>query len=677
MTQPYRDNGIISQRKNWRSRKLHQAVWVIGCVAVLSVAAVFLIPLASDRAAPAPPGSAVAKIHGSALVLGHPPARICQSPPVSPYSHHYAGSSDAEIAYTSGAAGLPTYGSAGTDFPRAKHGFIIPTGGADGSSTSNDSVIWAKGGTIANAVYWFTPGIHHGSYQIHGNDNDAFVGAPGAVISGSHKGGGIVGSGTGVTVEYLTLSDIGGHVDGAGWAALNSDLSADWKMEDLVVKGTGDAAINIGPHNLVKNNCLTHNGQAGIIGYNGYGSVIKNNEVSFNDPLKGGDVDYGSSPIECGCAGGIKLLQETNDRISGNYIHGNGDAGIWLDTNNAGITIMDNYISDNPSTGITYEASYDGLIQGNLFADNSIASNANVQKYGYPAGAIYVANSGSLPASTGLKVTPYCVTERTCPASTPVACNASTSCQKQFQIIHNTFVNNWDGVIIYTNDTRNVAYCPSGTPPPGSCAEKAPVDHEGTLVGGTIWGGNKVDPEGIVPCYNAQGAAAGGSPNYWEACIWTTMGIRVANNIFSLNPATVDSKIVAESPPCTIANKCGISGLFAFDGGCCATGNYNPGNGYHPPGCPSESNPPFTCGRSQDADISYDWGNKFYHNSYYGPWRFWAWEQSNLSLPYSWAMWTGLLSRCVDSSATCDSNFGQDKGSTITSSGGPAWDFTG
>jgi parallel beta-helix repeat protein len=184
------------------------------------------------------------------------------------------------------------------------------------------------------------------------SNHDAFVGAPGAVIDGSQTGGGILGGGTPVTVQYLTLHHIGIPVDGQGWAALNSGLDPDWTMIDDTITGTGDAAINTGSRNVVENDCLSGNGQAGVIGYGAYGSVFENNEVAFNDPVNGGKIDYDNSPIGCGCAGGIKLLNDTNDVISGNYVHDNGDSGIWLDTNNAGITVAGNYVSGNYSHGI-------------------------------------------------------------------------------------------------------------------------------------------------------------------------------------------------------------------------------------------------------------------------------------------------------------------------------------
>jgi hypothetical protein len=118
------------------------------------------------------------------------------------------------------------------------------------------------------------------------------------------------------------------------------------------------------------------------------------------------------------------------------------------------------------------------------------------------------------------------------------------------------------------------------------------------------------------------------------------------------------------SPACTVANLCGISGLYAFDGGCCETGNFNPGDGYQPAGCPSGANPPFVCRQSQDADISYNWGNKFRNNSYSGPWHFWAWDQSDQNLPYDWARWTGPLQKCGTGDSNCGGAFGQDQGST-------------
>jgi parallel beta-helix repeat protein len=597
--------------------------------------------------------------------------------PTSPWNYSYTGTSTALVAYSSGTAGLPTFGAPGTDFPNASHGYIVPTGGAAGSSTSNDSAIWSNSGTIANAVYWFAPGTHYGSHQIFASDSDAFVGAPGAVINGSQQGGGILGNGANVTIQYLTLQKIGIPVDGQGWAALNSNLSSGWVMTDDTVTGTGDAGINTGSLNVVKNDCLTNNGQAGVIGYGGYGSVIENNEVSFNDPLTGGKIDYPNSPIGCGCAGGIKILNDTNDTISGNYVHDNGDAGIWLDTNNAGITLTSNYVSNNVAHGIFYEASYDGLINNNLLVDNSLASNSLVAQYHNLAAALYIANSGSVPTSTGLSATPYCVSYKTCPATVQPTCAGSTLCQTEFDVTNNTFVNNWDAVNIYTDDTRNVAYCPSGTPAPGQCAETTPSGHVGTDVGGSIWGSNTQDPQGIVPCYNAQGSAQNSSPNYWLACVWPDMGIKVTGNVLSTNPATINAKIAAGSPQCTTANLCGFNGLYAFDGGCCEAGNYNPGNGYQPSGCPSGGNPPFVCRQSQNLGISYDWGNSYANNSYYGPWSFWAWDQSDQNLPYSWSMWTGPLARCPDGNSNCANNFGQDAGSTLAASGGPGWNFTG
>jgi hypothetical protein len=64
--------------------------------------------------------------------LGEPPATLCSSMPSSPYSYSYTGGSDTLVSYASGTAGLPTFGAAGTNFPDASQGFIVPVGGAGG-----------------------------------------------------------------------------------------------------------------------------------------------------------------------------------------------------------------------------------------------------------------------------------------------------------------------------------------------------------------------------------------------------------------------------------------------------------------------------------------------------------------------------------------------------------------
>ncbi len=95
------------------------------------------------------------------------------------------------------------------------------------------------------------------------------------------------------------------------------------------------------------------------------------------------------------------------------------------------------------------------------------------------------------------------------------------------------------------------------------------------------------------------------------------------------------------------------------------------------------ANPPLACGQSQDGEISYDWGNQFSDNSYYGPRNFWAGTSPTRTRRARRArgrMFTEPLSQCSISNSDCDSrsDFGQeDQGSTIAISIGPRWNFTG
>ena len=89
------------------------------------------------------------------------PAGQCAARQVlhSPFNYDGAAGS-----YSSGRAGLPTYGKPGSDFPNATAGVILPAG------TNSYASFQLK----PNTVYYLLPGVHIGSLQA--DENDAFVG---------------------------------------------------------------------------------------------------------------------------------------------------------------------------------------------------------------------------------------------------------------------------------------------------------------------------------------------------------------------------------------------------------------------------------------------------------------------------------------------------------------------
>lgn len=582
-------------------------------------------------------------------------------------------SGDALVGFTSAEyAGLPTFGAPGTDFPTATSGYIVPDGGTAGSGEDNGTTMGYY--PAANTVYWFAPGTHYfPSGQMLAGTGAVLVGGPGAVVNG----GGINGTAGGVIVEYLTVQDLSGTTSGSGQGFVNNSLEPNWTIEHDTIEDGSNAGVNVGSNDTVEYDCIYNNGEAGVVGYGGYDDTISYNEVSGNDPSQ---VDYPGSPVQCGCGGGIKMLESTDVTISGNYVHGNGDPGLWLDTDNAGTTITDNYISDNYSEGIFYETSYDGLIENNTLVDNSWGGGGvGGTTYGNVTGAIYVSESGSPPA--GYTVTPWCAMTGACPPDTQVTCAGSTACQSTFVITQNTFVNNWGGVIIYEDSGRNSAYCPSGSPSPGDCPSSDPSalsdsllnGHGGTLVGPASSIVSSGDPWGAIACYNAQDAGPGGSPDYADLCQWLASNVSVTDNVFSINPATINANLASGEPQCTVADKCGFAGLFAFDAG----------GTYQPSGCPGGGNAAYQCEDSASVNISYDQGNVLSDNEYYGPWQFWDFSQSNLANPVSWSTWArggkrGGASRvrCSDRNiGRCAVPFGQDRGSSLLPNGGPWWGF--
>jgi hypothetical protein len=503
-------------------------------------------------------------------------------------------------------------------YTSAPAGAVTIPAGNDSSIYNNDA------GTAPNTTYWFASGVHTigtglGN-EIQAQDGDIFIGAPGAVINGQDDNGVAFdasapgGPSSGVTVEYLTIENFVTGSGGDGEAAVNHDQGNNWTIKYDTVEDNKGVGITMGSNNVVEYNCIYDNDQTGVQSYLNSNLTISNNEVSYNDSQ--GEFDQANSPVQCGCAGGIKFLETNGAQITDNYVHDNGDVGIWLDTDNTGINIQGNYISKNYNEGIIYEISYNGQILDNTLVENALpGGQLSGTKYGNVMGAIFISQSGSDP-------------------------RAGSAYGSVFLVSGNDLINNWDGIIVYDNSGRVCGT--SGV----AC----------TLVAPSLWGW-----ETTSTCSANFNAANGGNPDYWDLCRWKTENVHVTDNAFSINPATIDAAVPSGTAQCTTADYCGTNGLYAF----------NAGGSYHPSGCPSGNTPPFACQTSESVNVSYNWGNSFSDNTYYGPWQFWAFNQGDTD---SWSKWTGPLSQCTSGQYSCAGGFGQDSGSTYASTGGPWWD---
>jgi len=578
-------------------------------------------------------------------------ARICGQPVLnSPF--HYAGPAG---AYRSGTAGLPTYGSPGSDFPHDTAGVVLPPG-SHGYMSYDLS---------PDTVYYLLPGEHVGFFQA--DTNDAFVGglADGkrTVLSGNYSGLHVAidsnfsnGNQSGVTIEYLTIEKFQPNGDAA---AINQGSNTNWTVQyNTITLNVPGAGLIAGADNTLKHNCLTLNGQYGFqssdVGTWGndsltggpYNVTVADNEISYNDTCdfegtfsnqalgwsKHNPVPARYQNPHCGAVsgdgnqGGFKLWATNGVTIEGNYIHNNWGPGIWADTDNANTTYVGNTITDNDGQAIIEEISYNFSIVNNYLAGNGWA--VGLSNPGFPTPAIYISESGSDTAFGGI------------PACREPSCARQGAYQDRSVIGHNILVDNGGSVLLWQNSDR---FC-SGQ-----------FDNVCTLVAGGRSGpftmtGCKANIRSAATDTTAFLARRTGSPSldWWNGCLWKTENVSVTSNTVYFNPADITGCGQATWPDC------GAGGMFS---------EYGISAPYDSPG-----------GWVIASQLTFFQGNAWAGNVYYGPSAFYAWNQGNGDNPVSWSAWTGHISggdKCGSAgehqSGACSGPFGQDSGSTYRS----------
>jgi hypothetical protein len=566
----------------------------------------------------------------------------------SPYSYHGAAGS-----YSSGAAGLPTYGAPGTDFPEDKAGVVLPAGIHSYPAYE----------LRPNTVYYLLPGEHIGALQA--DADDAFVGGffqgVATVLNGDYSGphwaidsNSSNGDQPGVTIEYLMIEKYQPD-DDAG--AINQDSNTGWTIQyNTITLNVPGAGVVLGTDNVLKDNCITLNGQYGFTSTvnnpfkvnrltgGPYNVTVTGNEISYNDTcdfeglLENPAIGWSKhNPVpvryrnpECGTVvpdgdeGGFKLWQTDGVTIRNNYIHNNWGPGGWADTDNANTTFTGNTITNNDDPAIIEEISYNFAITDNYIADNGwIGGLGNP---GFPTPAIYISESGSDTTFGGV------------PACPQELCPDQGSYIARSLIQDNTIIDSSGSVFLWQSSDR---YCSDG------------FDFACTLVDGGPSG-----PFRIAACKaNLPRASVNtaiyavrvtGSPaeDWWNGCLWRTENVSITHNVIDFNPAAI--------PYCNHPDwpACGAGGIFSLYGS--------------PPG-----NKPGWVIPTQLTFFQHDsWSD----NTYNGPSTFYAWNQGNGDNPVSWAAWTGSVSRgdkCSSlgerSSGYCTGPFGEDAGSTYRS----------
>lgn len=357
-----------------------------------------------------------------------------------------------------------------------------------------------------NTVYWFAPGTH----TVTGRDffaragaGSTYLGAPGAVLEGLKQiPFAFVGGAAGVRVQHLTIRNFGVEGGNKNVAAVNRDGGDGWIVRGNTITQNAGAGVRAGSNSVTADNCLSDNGQLGLMSYDGDAGVF-NISVTGNEIVGNNRDDWSRREPGCGCAAGAKFWNTENAKVEGNYVHSNRATGLWADTNNRGFRFANNYISDNDSFGIMYEISYNAQIVDNVLERNGLVRGPTDPAF--PTSAIYISESGSDP-------------------------RVSTAYSSVFMIERNYMANNWSGVTLWEDSAR---FCSSPANPSKSYC---------TLV----------NPRAnLNACRNA-------SPNSaiaWD-CRWRTQRVRVVDNVFISQQSVL-------GPQCTPARGCGFNAVMA------------------------------------------------------------------------------------------------------------------
>jgi len=483
----------------------------------------------------------------------------------------------------------------------APAGSIVVPAGDNSALTPNYA---NPGFSVGNKTVWFAPGVHTlGSdmyAQIQAGDNDVYIGAPGAIISGQKANqSAFTGTASNVTIEYLTIQDFASN---EGQMVVNHDGGRGWTVKfDTIKDNTGGAGVGLGTDSVVSTNCLTNNGEYGFSSLCGTDDcdaltggashvTLTGNEISLNDSAGEYDQPGGT---DCGCSGGGKLWHVNGATITGNYVHDNGQVGIWADTDNTNLLIADNTIANNYAEGIIVEISYNFAITNNVLSHNAWA--AGPQLGGFPDSAIYISESGGDSRIPG-------------------------DYSGQASIRGNTLTDNWGGVVVWENSDR---HCSDGS------------DDACTLIDPTF---TQASCGKNLPTAMAGKTTGSPAADYYDGCRWKSQNVQITGNTFSFAPANI--------PGCTAKKLCGFMGVFAN------YGSFTPYTGAAVPGAIAFDQGNTWANNTYSGPWSFwAWSQSNIDN----PVPHAKWQA---------AVTDKCATQGETQSGTCDTGFGQDQGST-------------
>jgi hypothetical protein len=188
-------------------------------------------------------------------------------------------------------------------------------------------------------------GTHSMTAPVFPKSNDTYVGEYGAVLDGTgwtttDTSLGAAFSAMGRDIDYVTIRNLVIRNMPQKGIATAYEANSNWTIDHNEISGAR-TGVSFPDYSTVTANFIHHNSQYGFNGYRTTGSLVQNNEVSYNELCLCDPGDGGAS----------KFVGTTNDSVIGNYIHDNGGNGIWFDTANTGVLIDGNTVSVNMRYG--------------------------------------------------------------------------------------------------------------------------------------------------------------------------------------------------------------------------------------------------------------------------------------------------------------------------------------
>ena len=327
--------------------------------------------------------------------------------------------------------------------------------------------------------------------------------------------------------------------------------------------------------------------------------MVSDNEISRNG--LGEYPDNGDNPQSCGCSAGGKLLDNLNSSVTGNWVHGNYNTGIWADFDNTGLNISNNYVAANWGVGIAVEGSYNTQITGNTLVGNGWASEGPWPSSPYRCFGGTSCTNGIGPVTGGGGGLPYSALELdnsggnanlstvAVPGSVPVPgcsghCTVTSRYAGRLLVQGNVLTDNFGGVGVYTDtdrypgnvDSDSACSVPLGTGPAGqqpnsSTYYQQTKELQTTSSTAAISGTSVTTTAGMVTlCGNYGGAQADAAPG--GAPHAPSPGMAV----FDMNAGTLLGTVAATPAPTATSftltrapgNATGVRLLVSAYGGC-------------------------------------------------------------------------------------------------------------